>query len=31
MSVPSKANIDKLDNPARPKANHRAGTELGVW
>jgi hypothetical protein len=31
MSVPSKANIDKLDNPVRPKANHPAGTELGVW
>jgi hypothetical protein len=30
MSVPSKANIDKLDNPARPKANPRAGTELVV-
>jgi len=31
MSVPSKANIDKLDNPARPKTNHQAGTELGEW
>ena len=31
MSVPSKANIDKLDNPARPKTNHQAGTEPSVW
>lgn len=31
MSVPSKANTDKLDNPARPKTNHQVGTELGVW
>ncbi len=30
MSVPTKANINKLDNPARPKTNHQAGTELGV-
>ena len=30
MSAPSKANVDKLDNPARLKANHRAGTEPGV-
>jgi hypothetical protein len=28
--VPSKANIDKLDNPARLKINHQAGTEPGV-
>jgi len=30
MCVPSKANIDKLDNPARLKINHQAGTEPGV-
>ena len=30
MSVPSKANIDKLDNPARPKTNHRSVTEPSV-
>ena len=30
MSVPSKANTDKLDNPARSKTNHQAGTESGV-
>jgi hypothetical protein len=30
MSVPSKANIDKLDNPARPKTNHQAETEPSV-
>jgi len=30
MSVPSKANIVKLDNPARLKTNHQAGTEPGV-
>ena len=30
MSVPSKANVGKLDNPARLKINHQAGTELGV-
>ena len=30
MSAPSKANIDKLDNPARLKTNHQAGTEPGV-
>jgi len=30
MSAPSEANIDKLDNPARPETNHQAGTELGV-
>jgi hypothetical protein len=30
MGAPSKANIDKLDNPARLKTNHQAGTELGV-
>jgi Zn-dependent peptidase ImmA (M78 family) len=28
--VPSKANIGKLDNPARPKTNHQAGTEPSV-
>jgi len=27
MSVPSKANIGKPDNPARVAANHRHGTE----
>ncbi len=27
MSAPSKANIGKLDNPARVKANHQHGTE----
>ena len=27
MSAPSKANIGKLDNPARVTANHRHGTE----
>jgi hypothetical protein len=27
MSVPSKANIGKPDNPARLKINHQAGTE----
>ena len=30
MSVPSKANIDKPDNPARPKTNHPAGTS-SAW
>ena len=30
MRVPSKANIGKLDNPARLKTNHQAVTELGV-
>jgi len=30
MSVPSKANIGKLDNPARPKTNQQVGTELSV-
>lgn len=30
MSVPSKANVGKPDNPARSKINHQAGTELGV-
>ena len=30
MCVPRKANIDKLDNPARLKINHQAGTEPGV-
>jgi len=27
MGAPSKANINKLDNPARVTANHRHGTE----
>ena len=27
MSAPSKANISKLDNPARVTASHRHGTE----
>jgi len=27
MSAPSKANISKLDNPARVTVNHRHGTE----
>ena len=30
MSVPSKANVGKLDNPARLKINHQAGTEPGA-
>jgi hypothetical protein len=30
MSAPSKAVIGKLDNPARLKINHQAGTEPGV-
>jgi len=30
MSVPSKANIGKLDNPARLMINHPAVTEPGV-
>jgi hypothetical protein len=30
MSAPSKANVGKLDNPARPKTNHQAGTEPSV-
>ncbi len=30
MSAPSKANIDKLDNPARLKINNQAVTEPGV-
>jgi len=29
-SAPSKAVIGKLDNPARLKINHQAGTEPGV-
>jgi len=29
-SVPSKDDVSKLDNPARPKVNHQAGTELCV-
>jgi len=31
MSATSKANISKLDNPARVTANHRHGTEPWVW
>jgi len=30
MSAPSKANISKLDNPARVTGNHRHGTESCV-
>ena len=30
MSAPSKADVSKLDNPAWPKANHQARTELCV-
>jgi putative transposase len=30
MGAPSKAYVNQLGNPARPKANHRAGTELCV-
>lgn len=30
MSAPSQAVIGKLDNPARLKTNHQAGTEPGV-
>jgi len=30
MSAPSEANMDKLDNPARLKTNHQAGTEPSV-
>jgi len=30
MSVPSKANINQLDNPIRAKANHQPGTEPHV-
>ena len=30
MSAPSKANVVKLDNPARLKINHQAVTEPGV-
>lgn len=30
MSVPSEANVGKLDNPARLKTSHRAVTEPGV-
>jgi hypothetical protein len=28
MSVPRKADADRLDRPTRLKANHQAGTEL---
>ncbi len=30
MSSAKKADVDKLDNPAWPKANHQARTELCV-
>ncbi len=30
MSVPSEADVSKLDNPAWSKANHQARTELCV-
>ena len=30
MSAPSKANIVKLDNPARLKTSHQTETEPGV-
>jgi hypothetical protein len=30
MGVPSKADVNKLVNPAWPKANHQARTELCV-
>ena len=30
MRVPSKANVGKLDNPARSKINHQAVTEPSV-
>jgi hypothetical protein len=30
MGVPSKADMNKLDNPAWPKSNQQAGTELCV-
>ena len=30
MSVPSKANIGKPENPARSKTNHQVGTEPSV-
>ena len=30
MSVPSKANIGKLDNPAQLKTNHQTETKLSV-
>ncbi|MHB9068801.1 MAG: hypothetical protein ACYC54_00365 [Sedimentisphaerales bacterium] len=30
MSATSRANVNKLDNPARPKANHNTKIELGV-
>ncbi len=31
MSAPRKANVSKLDNPARSKASHQTGTEPSVW
>ena len=31
MSVPSEANLGKLDNATRSKTNHNVGTELSVW
>jgi len=30
MSVPSEANLGKLDNATRSKTNHNVGTELSV-
>jgi len=30
MSVPSKANTIKLDNPAQKKISHQSGTELHI-
>ena len=30
MSAPRKANVGKLENPARLKINHQAETEPGV-
>jgi len=30
MSVPSKANTNKLDNPAKPKPNQQVCTELSI-
>jgi hypothetical protein len=28
MSVPREADVNRLEKPTRPKANHQAGTEL---
>ncbi len=30
MRVPSKADVIKLDNPTRIKANHQSGTETRI-